>query len=204
MFCMNDVWDSNLESTHDLNVTLEWFTCAMDTCLCIVCTGVILLRKEKRVMHWMEAMRLQGMPLKFMLGMHDDISIDQERGMTFAGNAFSGFVVSPMVTGTFTHVPWKELKDALDEWSLNDSEDEDNGSDEGNKNENVIEAAFVEEEDSTDESSEEEGSSAETESTGGNVPSDKETNGGTGGGEEKTTGKNDDCDSWDLDSDEMD
>ena len=113
MFLMKDVCNNGSETTHDLNVTLEWFTTGIDILLCIVCTGVILLRKRKRLLHWMEAMRIMGMPLRFMLVDAAPWSIDQERGMILAGNAFSGFVVSPMVTSAYMALPFQEMADAL-------------------------------------------------------------------------------------------
>ena len=154
MFLMKNVHDSAQESTHDLNVTLEWCTCSMDLCLCIVCTAVILLRKRRRILHWMEAMRLQGMPLKFMLTMHPDINMDQERGITFAGNAFSGFVVSPMVTSTFAHIPWQQIHDAMQkqEDQRKEDSDEEDGDEEDSDEEDDMNASeqevslFVQEE----------------------------------------------------------
>ena len=54
-----------------------------------------------------------GMSLRFMLVDAAPWSINQERGMILAGNAFSGFVVSPMVTSAYMALPFQEMADAL-------------------------------------------------------------------------------------------
>jgi len=54
-------------------------------------------------------MRLQGMPWHLL----KDLELTFEQGMTVAGNAYSGFVVSPVLTASWMHVPWEEVAAAI-------------------------------------------------------------------------------------------
>ena len=116
-------------STHDINMSLTWGSTACDILVCIITSSVIWLTKRQRVLRGWEALRAQGFPAHLVK--HD--ALTENKFIELAGNAFSGFVLTPLFISILSHMNWKvvaDLKlakvisDAMEEQVLNGAGEE--------------------------------------------------------------------------------
>ena len=100
------------EWVHDLNLSLGWNSTAKDSCPCATCLSTFLLTQRLRVISWWEAMRMQG----WLVHRIDILALSQRTGMELAGNAFSGFVINPLLVASLAHdASWGQLEKCADE-----------------------------------------------------------------------------------------
>ena len=89
--------DPQIETVHDVNMSMGWGGQAESAVPCIVCTSKMWLRLEQRQLYGGELLALQGCPYYHLH--HDRFSHDE---MTvLAGNAFNAFCTVAVVTATF-------------------------------------------------------------------------------------------------------
>ena len=79
----------------------------MNRCVCIDCSSVIFLRKQKRELLGAEAMNFQGIGRQLLMGLtetylHKDF-------MVLAGNAFNGGAAALVLFSVFATVDFEDL-----------------------------------------------------------------------------------------------
>ena len=96
---------SQEETSHDLNMSLDWLSRVVAICVCLVCSSCVWLSKRCRLLHGFEALRLQGFPIHLL---HED-RLTSKKAMHMAGNAFNGFVYAAIMVSAMMHLPWPGL-----------------------------------------------------------------------------------------------
>ena len=89
-----------VETCHDVNMSIHFDSCTLGMAPCIVSTSRIWLRKAQCELSGKELLRLQGWPLEVSLKAGDPPYTESQL-CDLAGNAFCGYVVSGVLITLF-------------------------------------------------------------------------------------------------------
>ena len=84
---------------------MNWGSCSPQLLPTITCSARLWVNQVRRLVSGWEALRAQGFPVHRL----DFDQLTQRQFMELVGNAFSGFVVAPIVTAIIMHAPWADV-----------------------------------------------------------------------------------------------
>ena len=91
------------ETVYDLNPTVAWDAHGIGQTPCIVCSATLWLRQQQRLLHGSELLYLQGLPPDQIKNLE---SLDHNKMVELAGNAFCAFHMMPVLLSLFALFPW--------------------------------------------------------------------------------------------------
>ena len=97
--------NEDVETIHDVNMSITWSNEGVDIVPTIVCSSVYWMRKARRQLWGPELLALQGVDFDKL----DTTKYTHKNYTELAGNAFNGYAFLAFIIAAFSSVPFAEL-----------------------------------------------------------------------------------------------